>query len=77
MLGYQTSLDKSMNGIKTLSDGSTLVSNGVISCTSLTTKNLNAANISVTGDISANNIYGIIKSSIQNSITSLGTLISF
>ena len=76
MLGYQTSIDKSMNGIKTLSDGQSILSNGAINCNSLTTGSLITNGLLVNGDITANNIWGTIRTTTQNYITSIGTLIS-
>jgi hypothetical protein len=58
MLGYQTVLDKSMNGIKTISDGEAIISDG----------NLTATNIYAT------NITGTITTSNQPNITNIGTL---
>ena len=44
MIGY-TTLDKSINGIKTLSDGITNISNGNIIANEMTTNNINSSNI--------------------------------
>ena len=45
MLGYSSYLDKSMNGIKTLTDGISIIQNGNASFNSITTNNINIDNI--------------------------------
>ena len=66
MLGYNT-IDKSMNGIITLSDGTTIIENGSISNVS----NLDAANISAT-NLSTNAIIDI-ENEIQTNTTNIST----
>ena len=46
MLGYSSYLDKSMNGIKTLTDGISIIQNGNASFNSITTSNININDIS-------------------------------
>ena len=46
MFGYSSYLDKSMNGIKTISDGVALIQNGNASFNSITTSNININDIS-------------------------------
>lgn len=60
MLGYQSIYEKSMNGIKIISDGQAIISGG-----DLTAVNVYATNIS-----------GLITAPVQTNITSVGTLTS-
>jgi hypothetical protein len=55
MIGY-TTLDKSMNGIKTLSDGITNISNGNITANQMTTNQISSSTISSTNSSSLKNL---------------------
>jgi len=68
MLGYQTSLDKSMNGIKTVTDGQATIENGNFTAINITSMALNAITVTATS------LFGLVNTATQNLITSLGTL---
>lgn len=58
MLGYESQFNRSMNGVKTVTDGQAVITNGNVTATNIT----------------GTNIYGTIITPAQTNITSVGTL---
>ena len=79
MIGY-TILDKSMNGIKTLSDGITTISNGNIVTNEMTTNNISSSNSSVlknltiTGDCTTQKLDVNVNTNFLNLPKYIGSL---
>lgn len=67
MLGYQTYLDKSMNGIRTISDGTAIIQNGSIQANNISTSQIDTSHInSSTGSFDTFTIDNLAVNQINN-----------